>query len=305
GSKVGSDGSLTVPGQGVYRPTGLNVVLTPATTFVGETTPVQYEITDALGSTARAALTVTVDPLPVARPDAVTTPRHHAVTIDVAADDDPGSSVPPSYLSYDPYPQLPIHRLPPGWKGNTFGDQLIVPGQGVYVVDPGTRAVTFTPEPQFSGTGTPITIDLGEFEHVGRYGQLGGPVFDQEVTSTLTVTVTPSVPHSAADEATTQVGRPVTVPVLANDGAGAGATLVGPSVRLRLAPGLPSGSALYGDAKTLTVPGHGVFLVAGDGAITFVPIGSRTGPAPVVGYQVADTNGTTTRSSVEVTVRQG
>ena len=65
---------------------------------------------------------------------------------------------------------------------------------------------------------------------------------------------------------------------------------------------LPAGSALYGDAKTLKVAGRGVFLVSGTGQITFVPLGTATGPVPRIGYQVADAAGHTARSTLAVTV---
>jgi hypothetical protein len=126
------------------------------------------------------------------------------------------------------------------------------------------------------------------------------------VKGTPPVIPTPPVgsgPTATADSASTTVGHPVIVDVLANDHPGAPTRpLVGSSVRLRTSAPLPAGSALYGDAKTLKVAGRGVFLVSGTGQITFVPLGSATGPVPTVGYQVADVNGATARSSLTVAV---
>ena len=120
-------------------------------------------------------------------------------------------------------------------------------------------------------------------------------------------TVTPPAPAGSPvarpDTASTTVGQPVVVDVLANDSAASpGVPLVGSSVRLRTTPGLPAGSVLWGDAKTLVMPGRGTFLVSGTGQVTFVPQGTTTGPVPTVGYQVADAAGTTARSSLAVTV---
>lgn len=110
-------------------------------------------------------------------------------------------------------------------------------------------------------------------------------------------------PTARPDTASTALGQPVVVEVLANDtAAGPSVPLVGSSVRLRTTPDLPSGSVLYGDAKTLKVAGRGVFLVSGTGQITFVPLGTTTGPVKV-GYQVADAAGTTARTTVDVTVQ--
>ena len=120
-------------------------------------------------------------------------------------------------------------------------------------------------------------------------------------------TVTPPAPAGTPvarpDTASTAVGQPVVVSVLANDSAAASSVpLVGSSVRLRTTPDLPAGSVLYGDAKTLKVAGRGVFLVSGTGQITFVPLGGATGAVPTVGYQVADAAGQTARSTLQVTV---
>lgn len=112
-------------------------------------------------------------------------------------------------------------------------------------------------------------------------------------------------PVARPDTASADAGLPVVVDVLANDtAAGPTVPLVGSSVRLRLpASALPAGSALYGDAKTLKVAGRGTFLVSGTGEVTFVPLGTATGPVPTIGYQVADVAGTTARSTLTVTVR--
>ncbi|GAB2567343.1 DUF7507 domain-containing protein [Microlunatus antarcticus] len=122
------------------------------------------------------------------------------------------------------------------------------------------------------------------------------------------VTVSPvppaPAPTAAPDTVSTTVGQPVVVDVLADDRPGSpDVPLVGSSVRLRTTTALPPGSVLYGDAKTLTVPGRGVLLVSGTGQITFVPLGASTGPVPTIGYQVADAGGRTARSTLDVTVR--
>lgn len=122
----------------------------------------------------------------------------------------------------------------------------------------------------------------------------------------VTVPTVPSAPAptAAPDTASTTVGQPVIIDALGNDRPGSpDVALVGSSVRLRTTTALPCGSVLHGDAKTLKVPGLGVFLVVGTGQITFVPLGTSTGPAPTIGYQVGDAGGQTARSTLDVTVR--
>jgi hypothetical protein len=61
-------------------------------------------------------------------------------------------------------------------------------------------------------------------------------------------------------------------------------------------PALSSSPTLV---SLLAPGGRGVFLAPGNGAITFVPLGT-TSVVPAIGYQVADANGTTSRSTLTV-----
>jgi CshA-type fibril repeat protein len=122
-------------------------------------------------------------------------------------------------------------------------------------------------------------------------------------SATLTVTVTAVTPVALSNWATTAYGTPVDIPVLGNDRAGAAtAPLVPAGIRLRLAPDLPTGSTLSGDAKTLTVAGRGTFAARTDGSVVFTPAPAFTGRVPTIGYQVSDANGTSARASITVQV---
>ncbi len=305
GSRVDGD-QLVVAGEGTYEITSVRgeVEFTASGGFTGDTTPVDYQITDELGSHARASLTVTVLPGAVTRPDTATTPQDVPVTVDVLANDDPGPSLTGGRATWSDYgnvnPVLTTTGLPPGSKLSNYGDQLTVPGQGVYSVNPGSHAITFDPVSSFRGAATLVTVSP-ELE-VDR--PFDAPTYvSVGLTSTLRVTVVGADPVARPDQASTRSGQPVVVRALANDTPGSPtAPLVGSSIRLRLAPGLPAGSTLSGDVKLLTVAGRGWFLAAGNGEITFVPLGGTTGPVPTVGYQVADANGSTSRSTLTVTV---
>ena len=231
------------------------------------------------------------------------------MTVDVFANDDPGTD--PAGGTAKPvygWTQFTTSGLPGATVSPTL-DRLTVPGQGVYTADPGNGAITFDPETGFTGVASEITYGVS---YTVERPQL--PPATIGLASTLRITVRPDQPVARPETAATTVGHPVVVPVLGNDSAGSTATpLVGSSVRLRLTPDLPAGSVLYGDAKTLVVPpgkpgpitpaaGGGVFLVSGRGEITFVPTGYEPSPVLTVGYQVADANGTTARSTLTVTV---
>ncbi|MGI3783861.1 MAG: Ig-like domain-containing protein, partial [Janthinobacterium lividum] len=301
GSRIDGD-QLIVAGEGTYGNNGIDgITFVPVPTFTGDTTPVEYQVEDWLGRTARATLTVTVLPGAVARPDTAATPQDATVNVDVLANDDTGSSlngVPLTRADFDGA-YFASTRQPAGSKLSPYQDKLTVPGQGVYSVNPGNATITFDPESQFRGVASQITVGL----HLSVPRASVFAPYQVDLTSTLRVTVVGAVPLAHPDTASTQVGRPVVLKALANDAAGSSTVpLVGSSVRLRLASGLPTGSTLSGDAKRLTVAERGVFLAAGNGDITFVPLGTRTGGVPTIGYQVADANGTTTRSTLTVTV---
>ena len=296
--------TLVVAGQGTYTQDllELDTRFDAFPGFSGETTPVDYLVADRAGRTARATLSVTVVPGILVRPDTVTTPQGRRVTVDVRANDGPR----PGQVGGVPsYPGCCSTSFTQPWEaggqapGSTLSPehlQLTVPGQGVYSLDPPSGAITFDPDPRFVGRASPIDLDLTVPLPVPFNGS------SALLQSTLQVTVRGVEPVAHPDSATTGVGRPVVVPVLGNDSAGSAAVpLVGSGVRLRLVSGLPSGSSLDGTTKALTVPGRGVFLVAGDGSITFVPFGPAAGAPLVVGYSVADTNGTRVQSTLTVT----
>ncbi|MCE1202423.1 MAG: Ig-like domain-containing protein [Bacteroidia bacterium] len=185
-------GTTPPASQGVFTVNGTTgqITFTPAAGFSGVST-VQYQVCDELNLCDIALVTVTVGPPagPTANPDNASTPYNTPVTIDVLANDTPGST-----------PLVP-------------GSVTLVPGttppasQGVFTVNPVTGQITFTPAPGFSG---PATVQY--------------QVCDQNnLCSTALVTVTvgsATGPTAVDDNATTPYNTPVTVNVLANDVAG-------------------------------------------------------------------------------------
>ncbi|MGI3781327.1 MAG: DUF7507 domain-containing protein, partial [Janthinobacterium lividum] len=94
-SEVRNDGrELYVTRQGVYDvyPGDPQVYFHPARGGdLGDLSPVAYEIRDNAGATSRANLRVTVLRGPVTRPEYVGTRQNQTVTVDVLANDDPGT----------------------------------------------------------------------------------------------------------------------------------------------------------------------------------------------------------------------
>ncbi|MFK4761257.1 Ig-like domain-containing protein [Microbacterium sp. ZW T5_45] len=150
---VSDDGKkLTVPGEGVYTidPETGEVTFTPEPQFRGGATSVVYAVTDSLGNTGTATLTITVLGVdPVARDDSATTTPGTSVVIDVLANDSGATDVP-----LDPTTLKLVDA-----DGNLV-DTIVVPGEGTWTVVEGK--LQFTPLPDFRGTTTPVTYSIAD-----------------------------------------------------------------------------------------------------------------------------------------------
>ncbi|MGL5828846.1 MAG: Ig-like domain-containing protein, partial [Angustibacter sp.] len=124
--------TVTIPGEGTYKvdPVTGKVTFTPLPGFTGTATPVKYQVTDQEGKVAKSTISVTVAPVvPVALPEATSTPKGVAVTLDVLGNDSAGAPGvpldPTTVLLKDP-------------ADGTFKKSVTIPGEGTYVVDPST-----------------------------------------------------------------------------------------------------------------------------------------------------------------------
>ena len=108
-----------------------------------------------------------------------------------------------------PSAQYPAKLVDPATGQPTDEKTVTVPGEGTYTIDPTTGAVTFTPEPQFTGTAKGIDVSLTAPVGQDKNGQ---PV-TATATAKYTPTVTPVKPTAAPDTSTgvqgeTQTGKP-------------------------------------------------------------------------------------------------
>ena len=179
--------SLFVPGEGswtVDAETGA-ITFTPLLGFSGNPTPITYEVTDDLGESTRADVTVTY--APVATDDVSGgNPLDAAVPVDVTAND-LGDLDPTSV------------RIVSGEERLT---ELVVDGQGTWTVDAETGVITFTPAEGYEGNPTPITYEVTDVE---------GETSQAEVVVTYLPQAEPDASRNNSQ------GDPVTVDVLAND----------------------------------------------------------------------------------------
>ncbi|MCC3187791.1 YSIRK signal domain/LPXTG anchor domain surface protein, partial [Streptococcus oralis] len=162
-------------------------------------------------------------------------------------------------------PLVPIDNTKP----MTFEDgqsTKTVPGVGEYSINP-DGSITFTPEKQYVGTPTPVTV-----KRVDKNGT--------EVTATYTPTVTKVTPTGTGATSTGPQGVPQTgTPTFAG-----GDPLV--PIDETVEPTFEDGS------KEKSIPGQGTYTIAPDGTVTFTPDKQFVGNPDPVTVKRVDKNGT-------------
>ncbi len=265
--------TVVVPGQGAYTIADGRIVFTPEPAFVGSATPVRYSVEDRNGTPSTSTYTpVLTGVAPRLVADTTRGPQGRPQSVDPLVNDRPG----------DPGVPLDPRTLTLLDAAGDPVTSVVLPGQGTYTIAGGR--IVFTPLPDFTGTATPVDYRVADANGVVR-------------SSTYTPTLTPVTPSAAPDRTRGPVDTPQSVDPFRNDAPGApGVPLDRDSLRLLDAEGRV--------AERVRIPGEGVYTVEG-GRIVFTPVPGFTGPATPVGYQIADVNGTTARSTYTPTVETG
>ena len=238
-------GTYTVQANG-------DISFQPAPDFYGTPTPARLRVRDKNGSTAEAVYQPTVTQVIPTSTNAESTglqgqPQKGTPTFT------PGDSA------------VPIDMDSP----MTFEDgqpKKTVPGVGVYTIN-SDSSITFTPEKQYVGTPTPVTV-----KRVDKNGT--------EVTATYTPTVTKVTPVGTNATSTGPQDVPQTgTPIFAG-----GDPLV--PIDETVEPTFEDGS------KKKTIPGQGTYTIAPDGAVTFTPDKQFVGKPDPITVKRVDKNGT-------------
>ena len=243
---VGSGGNATLapgtsPNPGLtMNPDGTITVApnTPAGTY-----SYPYTVCEALNpnncATTQATVVVNAAPI-VATPDTVTTPQNTPVITPVLVNDTlNGSPIDPNAVVVT-VPTPPTH--------------------GTVTVNP-DGTVTYTPNPNFSGTDT-YTYQVCEKINPANCA-----------TATATITVQPNQVTAVDDTATTPGNTPVAIPVLGND--------------------TTTGAPLDPTSVTFpTPPAHGTVALNPDGTVTYTPTPGYLGTDTFT-YQVCDNSAPT------------
>ena len=274
--------SVTVPGEGTYtiNPETGEVTFKPEPNFTGKAQGVEVQRKDTNGTPATAKYTPTVKPVTPTSDDVVsedvqgakqtgtpvftagkTTVNGKDVTVELS--DEPAKLVDP--------------------KTGESVDSVTVPGEGTYTIDE-NGVVTFTPEPQFTGKASGVTVK--------RVDKNGTPVTAKYTPVVLPVTPTGKDVTSIGEKGQPQSETPVFTP---------GTTKVnGKTVTIPIdetvAPTFEDGTT------TKEVPGEGTYTIDKSGKVTFTPEPNFVGEAKGVTVKRVDENGTPVTAKYTPTV---
>ena len=272
------DGSTTktIPGEGTYtvKPDG-TVTFTPEKTFTGVGTGVTVKRVDKNGTPVTAKYTPTVTPVtPTAEP---------VETTDIQGKEQTGK---PTFTPGNP--NVPMDDEVPA----TFEDgskEKVIPGEGTYTVAP-DGTVTFTPEKNFTGKGTGVTVK--------RVDKNGTPVTAKYTPNITPVTPTGTDAVTEDVQGSSQTGKPTFE--------GGKVTVNGEEKTVEIDEDKP---AKLVDPKTgdpvdsVTIEGEGTYTVAPDGTVTFAPEKNFTGKGTGVTVQREDKNGTPVKATYTPVVK--
>lgn len=275
--------SVTVDGQGTYTVNGTTgaITFTPLPAFTGTATEVRYSVVDSVGREVSDTYTPTVVAPPTTAPDTSSGSWKVPQVIDPLANDAAARST-----SLDPT-SVRICTTATATASCT-GTSLTISGQGTYVVDAATGAITFTPDPGFTGSATPIKYVVAD-----AYGQKS------------TSTVTPEVAPPPAPQATPEskvVAPGGTVAFTTVTGSGGLATTSGPAFATASTCLITPGSSPQScDADgVVSIAGEGTYtLVRATGIVTFqADSGATAGTKTSITYKVVDATGQAATSTL-------
>ena len=288
--KVINDPVVTVEGEGIYYLDDLTgkVTFVPEPGFTGTAKGVTVSLTAPVGRDKNKQVqsefikTATAKYIPTVTP--VTIAPTNKVSEDVQ--NVPQTQTPTFELSNDKATKITSKKLvDPATGQSTDETSVTVAGEGSYTIDPTTGAVTFSPEKDFVGTATGVTVQATA-TITNANGKTSTITSDATYTPTVVAAVPTASPATSKDiQGATQTGRP---------------TFTEGDSRVPMNDDVP---ATFDDGSTTkTVDGVGTYTVVADGTVTFVPEPSFTGTAPAVTVVREDKNGTKASATYTPTV---
>ena len=196
------DGSATktVDGVGTYTVAADGAVtFVPEPSFTGTAPAVTVVREDMNGTKASATYTPSVTPVTIAPTNKVSEDVQNV----------PQTQTPTFVLSNDKATKITSKKLVDPATGHpTDETSVTVAGEGTYTIDPTTGAVTFTPEKDFVGTATGVTVQATA-TITNANGKTATITSDATYTPTVVAAVpTASLATSKDIQGATQTGRP-------------------------------------------------------------------------------------------------
>ena len=271
--QVTDDSSVTVAGEGTYtiNPTTGQVSFTLEPSFTGTATGVTVSLTAGVGydkdgdvpadavKTATAKYTPTVTPITVTPTDKVSADVQNV----------PQTQTPTFDLSSDKTAKITSKKLVDPTTGQPTDETTVtVAGEGSYTIDPTTGAVTFTPEKDFVGTATGVTVQATA-TITNADGKTATITSDATYTPTVVAAVPTASPATSKDiQGATQTGRP---------------TFAGTTVQVN------------GEDKAITIKDNSYTLLDNDGnEVTSAPAYAADGTTEIGTYSIDSATGQVT-----------
>ncbi|WP_455467179.1 GEVED domain-containing protein [Streptococcus salivarius] len=271
--QVTDETSVTVAGEGTYtiNPTTGQVTFTPEPSFTGTATGVTVSLTAGVGydkdgdvpadavKTATAKYTPTVTPITVTPTDKVSADVQNV----------PQTQTPTFDLSSDKTAKITSKKLVDPATGQPTDETTVtVAGEGSYTIDPTTGAVTFTPEKDFVGTATGVTVQATA-TITNANGKTATITSDASYTPTVVAAVPTASPATSKDiQGATQTGTP---------------TFAGTTVQVN------------GQDKAITIKDNSYTLLDNDGnEVTSAPAYAADGTTEIGTYSIDSATGQVT-----------
>ena len=278
--------TVKVPNEGTYTidPKSGEVTFTPEPQFKGKTSGIKVQRVDKNGTPATATYIPTVVPV-TPTGEEKTTVGIQGAPQKATPNFTPGkTTVNGVEKTVEIDTEKPAKFVDPETGKPTDETTIKVPNEGTYTIDPKSGEVTFTPEPQFTGRATGVTVQ--------RVDKNGTPAESTYTPTVLGVTPKGKEAKSKDLQGETQTGKPTFK--------GGKTTVNGKEETVEINNDKP---ATFEDGSTTkVVPNEGTYTVEPDGTVTFVPEKTFTGVAKGVTVQRVDKNGTPVTAKYTPTV---
>ena len=256
------DGSTTktVDGVGTYTVAADGTVtFVPEPSFTGTAPAVTVVREDMNGTKASATYTPSVTPITITPTDKVSADVQNV----------PQTQTPTFDLSNDKTAEITSKKLvDPATGQPTDETSVTVAGEGTYTIDPTTGAVTFTPEKDFVGTATGVTVQATA-TITNADGKTATITSDATYTPTVVAAVPTAKPATSKDiQGATQTGTP---------------TFAGTTVQVN------------GEDKAITIKDNSYTLLDNDGnEVTSTPAYAADGTTEIGTYSIDSATGQVT-----------